>query len=150
MPNNLTPPYLIARPETFYHKLRPKDHFLIIASDGLWDLLSSRQAVRLVGEHMSGKTVLQPFTPPKNKEFDLQSVHQILMQRKEAKKLKPIDANVATHLIRYALGGTDHGIDNNKMSHLLTLPEDSVRLFRDDITVTVIFFDTEYLSRRPL
>ncbi len=67
-----------------------------------------------------------------------------------ASKLKPIDANAATHLIRHALGGTEHGIDHQRLSQLLTLPDDSVRLFRDDITASIVFFDSEYLSTRPL
>ncbi|KAG7246523.1 hypothetical protein CRUP_023549, partial [Coryphaenoides rupestris] len=53
-PNYLTPPYLDAAPELLYHKLRPQDHFLILASDGLWDEMGSQQAVQLVGEHLSG------------------------------------------------------------------------------------------------
>uniref|UniRef100_A0A673G580 Si:ch211-15p9.2 n=1 Tax=Sinocyclocheilus rhinocerous TaxID=307959 RepID=A0A673G580_9TELE len=31
--------HLIADPETTYHKLRPQDKFLILATDGLWELL---------------------------------------------------------------------------------------------------------------
>ncbi|CAG7834495.1 unnamed protein product [Allacma fusca] len=148
--NYLTPPYLTSRPEVTYHKLRVKDSFLIIASDGLWDMLSPSQAVRLVGEHQSGKTVLSPYKLPENQGHTLGDVHNTLLKRMESFKLKPTDQNAATHLIRHALGGTEHGIDHNKMSNLLTLPEDTVRLFRDDITVTVIFFDPEYLSQRPL
>lgn len=59
---------------------------------------------------------------------------------------KPMDKNAATHLIRNALGGTEHGIEHSKISHMLSLPQDIVRLFRDDITITVIFFDQEYLK----
>jgi len=148
--SSLTPPYLTARPDVFYHKLRPKDHFLILATDGLWDLLSPSQAVRLVGEHMSGKTVLKPFSLPANQPMKLKDIHATLMSRMESHKLKPNDANAATHLIRHALGGTEHGIDHERISQLLTLPEDAVRLFRDDITVTVLFFNTDFLSTRPL
>lgn len=38
-PNYHTPPYLSARPEIQHHVLTPKDKFLVIASDGLWDVL---------------------------------------------------------------------------------------------------------------
>lgn len=38
-PNYHTPPYLSAKPDVQYHKLTPKDKFLVLASDGLWDVL---------------------------------------------------------------------------------------------------------------
>ncbi len=43
-----TPPYLTAMPELTEHKLGPHDRFLIIASDGLWDMLSPGEAVQVV------------------------------------------------------------------------------------------------------
>lgn len=65
--------------------------------------------------------------------------------RRVGLSIKPLDANVASHLIRNALGGTEYGIEHTKISHLLTLPAEIVRMFRDDITVTVIYFDADYL-----
>jgi pyruvate dehydrogenase phosphatase len=62
---------------------------------------------------------------------------------------KPIDKNASTHLIRYALGGSEYGIDNARLFHLLSLPPDIVRMFRDDITVTILYFDSEYLRNLP-
>jgi pyruvate dehydrogenase phosphatase len=62
---------------------------------------------------------------------------------------KPIDKNASTHLIRNALGGTDYGIDNTRLFHLLSLPSDVVRMFRDDITITILNLDTEYLRQVP-
>jgi len=120
----------------------------VIASDGLWDLISPLQAVRLVGEHMSGKVTLSPFRLPKS-EMRLKEVNQLLLQRKEGLKMKPLDTNAATHLIRNALGGTEYGIDHGKLSQLLMLPDDMVRVFRDDITVTVAYFDSEFLQKCP-
>lgn len=61
-------------------------------------------------------------------------------------KKKPLDRNSATHLIRHALGGTDYGVEHSKLSHILTLPSDVVRLFRDDITVTIIYFNEGYFD----
>lgn len=52
-PNYTSPPYLDAMPEIIYHKLRPQDRFLILGTDGLWDELGSKEAVRIVGEHLS-------------------------------------------------------------------------------------------------
>lgn len=60
-------------------------------------------------------------------------------------KKKPLDRNGATHLIRHALGGTEYGIEHSKISHMLSLSQDIVRLFRDDITVTVIYFNQDYI-----
>ena len=48
-------------------------------------------------------------------------------------------------LLFLALGGTAYGVDHGRLSQMLTLPPDMVRMFRDDITVTVIFFDQEFL-----
>ncbi|XP_032685693.1 pyruvate dehydrogenase [acetyl-transferring]-phosphatase 1, mitochondrial [Odontomachus brunneus] len=143
-PNYHTPPYLIASPEVKYHRLTPRDKFLIIASDGLWDLISPLQAVRLVGEHMSGKVTLSPLRLPR-KNMRLSDINEMLLQRKEGLKKKPLDSNAATHLLRNALGGTEYGIDHAKLAQLLTLPSEVVRIFRDDITVTVIYTDSEFL-----
>lgn len=62
---------------------------------------------------------------------------------------KPIDKNASTHLIRNALAGTDYGIDQERLLHTLSLPPDIVRLFRDDITITILYFDSEYLRNMP-
>lgn len=59
---------------------------------------------------------------------------------------KPLDKNSATHLIRHALGGSDYGVEHSKLSHILTLPSDQVRLYRDDITVTIIYFNNDYIN----
>lgn len=147
-PNYHTPPYLTAKPEVKYHRLTPRDKFLIIASDGLWDLMSPLQAVRLVGEHMSGKVTLSPLTLPR-KNMKLSEINKMLLQRKEGLKKKPLDSNAATHLLRNALGGTEYGIDHVKLSQLLTLPREVVRIFRDDITITVVYMDSEYLRHCP-
>ena len=144
-PNYYTPPYLTARPEIMYHRLNSSDKFLIIASDGLWDLLSPHQAVRLVGEHMSGKMTLSPLKLPEE-HMKLAAINEMLLQRKEGLSNKPLDSNAATHLLRNALGGTDHGVDHNKLSQFLTLPSDVVRVFRDDITINVVYMDSEFLN----
>ncbi|XP_018330841.1 pyruvate dehydrogenase [acetyl-transferring]-phosphatase 1, mitochondrial isoform X2 [Agrilus planipennis] len=147
-PNYHTPPYLTAKPEVNYHKLTPNDKFLVIASDGLWDVISPAEVVNLVGKHMSGKVTLSPlFLPRRN--MKLGEIEEVLQQRKESMKLKPKDKNAATHLIRNALGGTEFGIDHGKLSQMLSLPVEVSRVFRDDITVTVIYFDSDYLGHCP-
>merc|ERR1712083_890336 len=100
-------------------------------------MMTPMQVVRLVGEHMSGKTTLSP--------LHLSQPHIPLKQRQAAMRLKPTDSNAATHLIRSALGGTAYGVDHGRLSQMLSLPQDMVRMFRDDITIQVVFFDDEYL-----
>ncbi|KAJ8968697.1 hypothetical protein NQ317_007344 [Molorchus minor] len=147
-PNYHTPPYLTALPEVTYCRLSPRDKFLILATDGLWDVMSPLQAVRLVGEHMKGKVTLNPLKLPR-KNMTLNEINEMLLQRKEGLKMKPKDSNAATHIIRNALGGTEFGIDHMKISQLLSLPDDVVRVFRDDITVTIVYFDSEFLRHCP-
>jgi len=143
-PNYKTPPYLTARPEISYHHLSARDKFMVIGSDGLWDMMTPMQVIRLVGEHMSGKVTLSPLVLDKP-HIPLQEIASLLRQRQAAMKLKPTDENAATHLIRCALGGTAYGVDHSRLSQMLSLPPDMVRMFRDDITITVVFFDEEYL-----
>ncbi|KAJ8954065.1 hypothetical protein NQ318_004370 [Aromia moschata] len=128
-PGYHTPPYLTALPEVTYHRLKPRDKFLIVGTDGLWDVMTPLQAVRLVGEHMKGKVTLNPLKLPR-KNMTLSEINETLLQRKEGLKMKPKDSNAATHIIRNALGGTEFGIDHVKISQLLSLPEDVVRVFR--------------------
>ena len=141
-----TPPYLTATPDVKYHRLTPRDKFLVIGSDGLWEKLTPNQVVRLVGEYFKGKTVLQPLgnLPADSKLGD---IRKILKARRNTMKTKPTDTNAATHLIRYALGGATYGLDHFKLSRSLRLPQDMVRLQRDDITIQVVFFDDEYLRK---
>lgn len=48
-----TPPYLTVEPEVTSVKLTPKDKFLVIGSDGLWDMMTPMQVIRLVGNIQS-------------------------------------------------------------------------------------------------
>lgn len=149
IPHNYhTPPYLSAMPDVYYHRLSPKDRFLIIASDGIWDMMTPLQAVKLVGQHMKGKVFFNPLKLPK-KNIQLGDINELLMHRKESLKSKPKDRNAATHLIRHAIGGTEYGVDHSRLAHLLSLAPDVSRMFRDDMTVTVVYFDSEYLRQCP-
>eukprot|EP00898_Chlorokybus_atmophyticus_P003259 jgi/Chlat1/3934/Chrsp26S04194 len=53
-------PAVTAEPEVTTHKLTPQDEFLILASDGLWDVVSNEEAVNYVKDtvkdpHLAGK-----------------------------------------------------------------------------------------------
>ncbi|KAL8806537.1 MAG: hypothetical protein Q9182_001320 [Xanthomendoza sp. 2 TL-2023] len=63
LPFFLSPPYLTAEPQITTTKIDPRDNdFLILASDGFWDHISSDQAVQLVGRWL---TKNDPATPPR-------------------------------------------------------------------------------------
>lgn len=96
---------------------------------------------------MSGKMTLTPLKLPR-KNMKLNEINNLLLQRRDSLKRKPVDANACTHLIRNALGGTEYGVEHAKLSQLLNLPKNVSRSFRDDISITIVYFNTEYL-RHP-
>lgn len=57
-PHYLTPPYLSARPEVTQHRIRANDRFVVLATDGLWELMHRQRVVQLVGEQLTGETTL--------------------------------------------------------------------------------------------
>ena len=140
--NYKTPPYLTAEPEVIHHPLSPRDKFLILASDGLWEQLDPKQVVSLIAGHMDGKQVLHSDFMLPHSEMTLKEINDLLIVRKSKLAKKPLDQNVSSHLLRMALG-PEHG----KLSHYLSLPDVVVRQYRDDITITVIFFDTDYVMK---
>ncbi|XP_075796172.1 pyruvate dehydrogenase [acetyl-transferring]-phosphatase 2, mitochondrial [Pelodiscus sinensis] len=144
-PNYYTPPYLIAEPEVTYHKLRCQDKFLVIASDGLWDMLNNEDVIKLVAEHLAQANVQKP-RMTFEKPASLGYMQSLLLQRK-ASGVDSYDQNIATHLIRHAIGDNEYGeIDQEKLAAMLTLPDDLARMYRDDITVTVIYFNSDTID----
>ncbi|KAL8194820.1 UNVERIFIED_CONTAM: Pyruvate dehyrogenase phosphatase catalytic subunit [Gekko kuhli] len=140
-PNYHTPPYLTAEPEVTYHKIRRQDKFLVLASDGLWDMLSNEEVVKLVAEHLL-ETNTQQMQLAFKKPAKLGYMQNLLLRRK-AKRVRSCDENVATHLIRHAVGSNEYGeVDLEKLGAMLTLPDDLARMYRDDITVTVVHFNS--------
>lgn len=143
-----TPPYLTCKPEVTYHRLNPSDKFLILATDGLWELVTPTEVVNIVGEHMANKRFLEPLKLGGH-NMTLGEIAYQLAQRRASQLNRPLDQNSATHLIRVALGGTEYGIEHSKISHLLSLPKDVARLYRDDITITVIYFNSDTIGEMP-
>lgn len=45
---NFNGPYIISKPDIIIHDLKENDEFIIIASDGLWDFISSKEANKIV------------------------------------------------------------------------------------------------------
>ncbi|XP_056272814.1 pyruvate dehydrogenase [acetyl-transferring]-phosphatase 2, mitochondrial [Pseudoliparis swirei] len=141
-PNYLTPPYLDVVPEITHHKLRPQDRFLILGTDGLWDELGNEEAVRLVGEHLSGSHPQAPVSPSE-RQMKLGWIHKLLLKRR-ARVSPALDSNAATHLIRHALGTGEHGeLSQERLATMLALPQDLARMYRDDITATVVYLNSD-------
>jgi pyruvate dehydrogenase phosphatase len=157
-----TPPYVTAEPVITTTKIEPeKGDFVVLATDGLWEMLTNEEVVGLVGkwiESQKSSTSNGQFNsvwarlfgsskgelPVENKQQgqteDGQKSPEDLMRRRGLESGKDrfvvLDNNVATHIVRNALGGSNQ----EQVSALLTLPAPTSRRYRDDLTVQVIFF----------
>ena len=66
-----TPPYLTAEPVVTSTKIDPtKSSFLIMATDGLWNTLSSQQGVDLVGKWLESQAAERTKSEPAYDSFD--------------------------------------------------------------------------------
>ncbi|CAI4212509.1 unnamed protein product [Parascedosporium putredinis] len=162
----LTPPYVTAEPVVTTTQIRPdKGDFLVLATDGLWEMLTNDEVVGLVGRWIETQQAQTASTS----QFDSlwarifgsssSSPKDLPVERGPAPTADdgsktPIrlrqwgispddkgrfitkDNNVATHIVRNALGGKNE----EQLSALLTLPSPFSRRYRDDLTVQVIFF----------
>ncbi|KAG5274447.1 hypothetical protein AALO_G00136410 [Alosa alosa] len=144
VPSNYhTPPYLSAEPEVTHHKLRPQDKFLILATDGLWELMHRQTVVQVIGEHLSS---LQWQKPLSAVSFTLGQMQRLLLERKSRALSALEDENSSTHLIRHALGNDGFGsVELRRLAKMLSLPQDLARMYRDDITIIVIHFNNPVL-----
>ncbi|XP_032222641.1 pyruvate dehydrogenase [acetyl-transferring]-phosphatase 2, mitochondrial [Nematostella vectensis] len=125
-----TPPYLTAEPEVMSYQLQRTDKFLVLATDGLWDMLSNEEVVHYVQEHVCKKVEdTSKGVLPQDITFNEQEL--------------PCDLNnAASCLVREALGGDDHVA----VSTTLSIPYPDVRMYRDDISVIVVFFNWERME----
>ena len=121
-----TPPYLTAEPEVTSYQLQRSDKFLILASDGLWDMLSNEEAVDIVRENLKRRNPGSSIVYQRQESADDDEL-------KSSCELE----NAASCLIKEALGGADHV----SVTMSLSIPYPDVRRYRDDITVTVVHFD---------
>jgi pyruvate dehydrogenase phosphatase len=135
-PGYKTPPYLIVEPVMTTTEIQGGE-FIIMASDGLWEQMSSEQAVRLVEMWMVarkngtiGKGIAKPAASIGVKGlYDEQKIKE--------RNFVVEDENVATHLVRNAFGGGDLGT----LLGVTGIPAPLSRDARDDITIQVIFFE---------
>ncbi|XMA12830.1 hypothetical protein WAI453_005621 [Rhynchosporium graminicola] len=162
-----TPPYVTAEPVVTSTKIEPsKGDFVVLATDGLWEMLTNEEVVGLVGQWIEkqsndsnggGSSWAKMFSTQQkglpveytkdgkeqkregmNEEGQKTPVRQRQwgVTAKETERFVVQDKNVATHLVRNALGGKD----KDMVCALLTLPAPYSRRYRDDLTVEVIFF----------
>jgi pyruvate dehydrogenase phosphatase len=150
-----TPPYVIATPVVTHRKLQiplldpPSSNsesgstlrFLVLATDGLWDQLSSDEVVSLVGGHLSGlKGTIPKSTLPKLVRTSTGSPTVEGKEKRGGHKDGSwafVDDNVSAHLIRNAFGGGDQ----LHLRRLLSIPAPFSRRHRDDVTVTVVWWE---------
>ncbi|KAG0254051.1 hypothetical protein BG011_005995 [Mortierella polycephala] len=161
--NYHTPPYVTAKPVVKHHKIRPEDRFLVMATDGLWDKLTSNEVIQLVGDLLDGKTGQERMILDRNELKAIKSKVKAIQgmvtskngdQIEEEEELTPANlppkgpasqvrqftfkdrSNASTHLVRNALGGGN----DDMLAATLSIPPPMSRYYRDDITITVIFF----------
>ena len=153
-PSNLlrTPPYVTAEPVVTTTKIQPdRGDFVVMATDGLWEMLTNEEVVGLVGQWIESQTAdakdstanswLKLFSKQQQKNLPVEHpeatngkdgqktpirVKQWGLTGGENERFVVEDKNVATHLVRNALGGknTDH------LCALLTLPSPFSRRYR--------------------
>lgn len=159
-PHLRTPPYVTAEPVVTTTKINPeRGDFVVMATDGLWEMLTNEEVVGLVGKWIETQAMEQSnsqFSSVWTKIFG--SSHGLPVEADKTSQgndgqktpirvrqwgLSPNeerfvvkDKNVATHLIRNALGGKNE----EQVCALLTLVSPFSRRYRDDLTVQVIFF----------
>ncbi|KAF2736466.1 protein serine/threonine phosphatase 2C [Polyplosphaeria fusca] len=157
-----TPPYVTAEPVVTTTKVDPSNgDFVVMATDGLWEMLTNEEVVGLVGEWLDAQgnaggqnartnSWLQSWfssqksLPVEQTGSDSDNSGQKTPIRQQQwgtkgslnERFVVEDKNCATHLVRNALGGKDQ----DQLSALLTLPSPFSRRYRDDLTVEVIFF----------
>lgn len=150
-----TPPYVTAEPVITTTKVDPSQgDFIVLATDGLWEMLSNEEVVGLVGQWIeqqrngsANKAWLQswfgmeskqlPVEPQKGAATDGQR-RPIRQEQYDipgaASRFVVEDKNAATHLVRNAMGGKD----KDMVCALLTLPSPYSRRYR--YVLSLIYF----------
>ncbi|KAI0377841.1 protein serine/threonine phosphatase 2C [Hypomontagnella monticulosa] len=132
-------PYLTAEPLVTTTQIPASEpSFLILATDGLWDAMTSAQAVDLVGRWFEWQKKGGSSEPvkPATADFGPTVLGRKQQCKYEEKKITLQDDNAAVHLVRNALGGADEQM----VKGALTFRYPNSRDIRDDITVQVVFF----------
>ena len=176
LPDVKTPPYLTAEPDVTEIEVKPGD-FLIMATDGLWESLTSEEAVGLVGlfkeaqrNRFGTREPVGGYSPDALPVWMAERDDTVRYKQWGAEKQFVMsDGNAATHLPRNALGGADKDLTATLLGmqtprsrkyrcvwFVLGVVVSCSRIlrhvFRDDMTVLVVFFaeeDGRGLKGRP-
>ena len=153
-PRLRSPPYVTAEPIVTSTKIEPQNHdFVVMATDGLWEMLTNEEVVGLVGHWLDEQAAIheksgslnakswlpswlggQKRLPVEHGDASTGQDGQRLPIRRQQWGLKNTlndqfvveDNNAATHLVRNALGGKD----TDQVCALLTLPSPYSRRYR--------------------
>lgn len=118
----------------------------VIGSDGLWETLHRQEVVRIVGEFLTGVHQRQPLKVG-GYRVTLGQMQGLLEERKARASSSFEDQNSATHLMRHAVGNNEFGtIDHERLSKMLSLPEELARMYRDDITIIITQFNPHVIE----
>jgi pyruvate dehydrogenase phosphatase len=146
-----TPPYMTAEPVVTETDVNtgPRGDFLVMASDGVWDHISSEDAVECVARWINWIKTGKPITStPKRGSPNTSPVSPWVDAEWKTKPEHFVveDKNVAVHLIKNAFGGSRRDLFCEVMSER---PPFS-RCVRDDATVQIIFFGDTDFQLEPL
>lgn len=146
-----TPPYVTATPVVTHRDFdfgsvarpsrSPASRFVVLATDGLWDKLSSEDVVALVGGHLKGlkgvvsKTALPELVPTTSGAPTVEGKDK--KRNSSSGSWSFEDENISSHLIRNAFGGGDA----ENLRKLMSIPAPTARSYRDDTTVTVVWWE---------
>ncbi|KND89423.1 Protein phosphatase 2C [Tolypocladium ophioglossoides CBS 100239] len=139
-PKSKTPPYMTARPEVTTRRVSSSD-FAILASDGLWDVISDADAVTCVERWLAANKAGRPesVTPGPSKFTVGDDGYASWKATPGDFAIEDLDS-AAVCLVKNALGGRRRGMFCGAMTAYSPLS----RYVRDDITVQVIFFRDPY------
>ena len=147
-----SPPYVTARPEVTMTNLDlKKENFMVMGTDGLYELLTNEEIAELVcgwrqkyenqswiSTFLRGKISIVNTDDARSGQKSPRKSKKNFVYEDDSMLVVPIELtiDIATHIIRNALGGGD----TNRLYGLLSLPYPLSRSYRDDISVTVVFF----------
>lgn len=135
-----TPPYMTARPEVTTRQVY-SDDFVILASDGLWDVMSNQDAVACVERWLRARQAGHAETPTAAPStFAVDSAgYGTWKATPEHFAIEDLDS-AAVCLVKNALGGRRRALFCGAM----TASAPTSRYMRDDMTVQVVFFRDPY------